>query len=105
MLIRIVKLNIKEEYLSDFFEEFNKKKSDIIQFPGCIGMRLLHDLHDKNIIMTYSHWDNEDALNTYRKSPVFMALWNKIKPYFGARPEAWSHEIYFDGMNSNGVPK
>ena len=100
MLIRIVKLNIKEEHLDSFFEEFNEKKSAIVQFPGCIGMRLLHDLHDKNIIMTYSHWDDEKALNAYRNSTVFMGLWNKIKPYFGDRPKAWSHEIYFDGMNS-----
>ena len=99
MLIRIVKLTIKKEYLSLFFEEFNKKKYNIIEFPGCLGMRLLKDLNNKNTIMTYSHWDDENALNNYRNSKVFKELWGKIKPYFDDKPEAWSHEIYFNGMN------
>ena len=32
--------------------------------------------------MTYSHWDDENALNNYRNSQVFFRLWNKIKPHF-----------------------
>ena len=100
MLVRIVKLTFKEETLPAFFQEFEIHKNTIASFPGCRGMRLLKGIDEPTVIMTYSHWDSEEALNTYRNSPVFIGLWNKIKPYFGDRPEAWSHEIYFDGMNS-----
>ena len=101
MLIRIVKLHIKEEHLPSFFEEFNEKKLAIVQYPGCIGMRLLHDLHHKNIIMTYSHWDDLAALERYRASDLFSGLWTKIKPMFGNKPEAWSHEIHFNGFEES----
>jgi hypothetical protein len=99
MLVRIVKLTFKEDSMEFFFQEFNRNKAEIIKFNGCRGMKLLHDIKQKNIIMTYSHWDDENALNDYRKSTVFNNLWNNIKPHFQERPEAWSHEIYFDGFH------
>ena len=104
MLVRIVKLTLKEESLEIFFEEFNKNKMKIVNFPGCQGMRLLQDVTQKNIIMTYSHWNHEQALNSYRESDVFSTLWSNIKPHFTQRPEAWSHEINFDGFkNENKI--
>mgnify|MGYP001593787821 FL=1 len=99
MLIRIVKLTFKEESLDFFFSEFNKNKSQIVNFPGCKGMKLLQDIKQKKIIMTYSQWDDEKALNDYRSSEVFSNLWNKIKIHFSDRTEAWSHAIYFDGFD------
>ena len=100
MLIRIVKLTFKEDSLDIFFNEFNKNRSKIVNFPGCQGMKLLQDTKDKNIIMTYSHWDDESALNNYRSSQVFSNLWNNVKIHFSDRPEAWSHDIYFDGFDT-----
>ena len=100
MLIRIVKLTFKEESLDFLFNEFDKNKNQIVNFPGCQGMKLLQDLKQKNIIMTYSHWDDEKALNKYRSSDVFSKLWSKIKIHFSDRPEAWSHAIYFDGFDT-----
>ena len=99
MLVRIVKLTLKEESLEFFFEEFNKNKKDILNFPACQGMKMLQDLNQRNIIMTYSHWDDEMALNSYRESDLFSGLWSKIKPHFIQPAEAWSHEIYFDGFD------
>jgi quinol monooxygenase YgiN len=51
--------------------------------------------------MTYSHWEDEGALNAYRSSELFSNLWAKIKPKFSKKPEAWSHVIYFDGFDRN----
>ena len=53
--------------------------------------------------MTYSHWDDKEALDNYRESDLFSGLWTKIKPMFGAKPEAWSHEIHFDGFLENNI--
>ena len=99
MLIRIVKLTFKEESMKFFFREFDRNKFHITNFKGCIGMRMLQDMKQKNVVMTYSHWDDENALNNYRNSEVFMRLWNNIKPHFKYKPEAWSHKVYFDGFN------
>lgn len=99
MLVRIVKLTFNEESMDFFFQEFDKSKALITNFKGCSGMRMLQDMNQKNIVMTYSHWDDENALNNYRNSQVFLRLWNKIKPHFKDKPQAWSHEIYFDGFH------
>jgi hypothetical protein len=48
--------------------------------------------------MTYSAWENEEALENYRVSPLFQSIWPTIKPWFSARPEAWSLMEYFDGF-------
>ena len=78
MLVRIVKLTFNEESIDFFFQEFDKSKALITNFKGCRGMRMLQDMNQKNIVMTYSHWDDENALNNYRNSQVFLRLWNKI---------------------------
>ena len=63
MLVRIVKLTFNEESMDFFFQEFDKSKALITNFKGCRGMRMLQDMNQKNIVMTYSHWDDENALN------------------------------------------
>lgn len=98
MLIRIVKLTISPVHLDTFFVHFDKHKLSIAAFPGCKGMKLLKGISDSSLIITYSHWENEAALNTYRQSEIFTELWSKIKPMFCEKPEAWSQEVYFDGF-------
>ena len=82
MLVRIVKLTFKKEELPAFFQEFETHKNTIASFPGCRGMKLLKGIDDPTVVMTYSHWDNKDALNNYRESDLFTGLWTKIKPMF-----------------------
>ena len=101
MLVRIVKLSFKKEALSLFYKEFDKHKHHIASFPGCRGMKLLKGIDDPTVVMTYSHWDNKDALNNYRESDLFTGLWTKIKPMFANKPEAWSHEIHFNGFKES----
>ena len=101
MLVRIVKLSFKKEALSLFYKEFESHKHNIASFPGCRGMKLLKGTDDPTVVMTYSHWDNKDALNNYRESDLFTGLWTKIKPMFANKPEAWSHEIHFNGFKES----
>ncbi|MFL2663860.1 MAG: putative quinol monooxygenase [Crocinitomicaceae bacterium] len=101
MLVRIVKLTFKEEALSEFYREFETHKNNIASFPGCRGMKLLKGIDNPTVIMTYSHWDDKEALNKYRESDLFSGLWTKIKPMFGNKPEAWSHEIHFNGFKES----
>ncbi len=100
MLTRIVKITFQEEKLTTFFEHFETVKWKVASFPGCRGMKLLKDIHNPCIIMTYSIWDSEEALNSYRDSKLFGELWPTIKPWFAAKAEAWSVETHFDGFVS-----
>jgi heme-degrading monooxygenase HmoA len=98
MLTRIVKITFQEDKLPAFFEHFETVKWKVATFPGCRGMKLFKDINNPSIVMTYSIWDSEEALNNYRDSELFGALWPKIKPWFAEKAEAWSVETYFDGF-------
>lgn len=98
MITRIVKMEFQEEKTGDFLAFFDTIKDIVNTFPGCYGMKLYQDIDRPNIIMTYSHWESEDALNTYRNSDQFGKIWPNIKPWFAGRPQAWSVQAYFNGF-------
>jgi autoinducer 2-degrading protein len=99
MLIRIVKLHFQEDKIDGFLEFFETVKHKVNEFPGCLGMKLLRDLNEPNIVMTYSHWENERDLAHYRTSETFGEIWPKIKPWFSEKPEAWSVKEHFNGFD------
>ncbi len=87
-LIRIVKMTFRPEAVSAFQKIFNERKDRIAAAPGCASVELLHD--DENIFFTYSVWEDEVALETYRSSELFNSTWALVKPLFAAKAEAWS---------------
>lgn len=98
MLIRIVKLHFQDDRIEDFLEFFETVKNRINSFPGCLGMKLLRDINTPSIVMTYSHWEDEQALENYRLSETFGEIWPSIKPWFAEKPEAWSVTEHFNGF-------
>jgi quinol monooxygenase YgiN len=90
MIVRIVKLSIRENHRDDFFNLFEKNKAVITSFKGCIKVELLKDISNRNIFFTYSHWEEIDDLENYRESKIFKSIWEKTKSYFCDKPEAWS---------------
>lgn len=91
-MIRIVKMIFKEESIPAFREMFDAVQPKINAFEGCEGVSLLQDINHPEIILTYSHWENEAALNNYRQSALFEKTWAQTKTYFNGKPEAWSVE-------------
>jgi heme-degrading monooxygenase HmoA len=98
MLVRIVKLRFQEDKVEDFLAFFETVKDKVNCFSGCKGMQLLRDVVDPSIFITYSHWENEEALNAYRHSDTFKMVWPTLKKWFEFPAEAWSVEIAFDGF-------
>jgi quinol monooxygenase YgiN len=101
MLTRIVKLHFQAERINDFLAHFETIKWQVAQFPGCQGMKLLRGENDPCLVFTYSQWKNEEALESYRTSELFQTIWPTIKPWFDQKPEAWSVETHFDGLELN----
>ena len=87
-LIRIVKMTFRPEAVGEFQKIFDERKERIAAAPGCASVELLHD--DANIFFTYSVWEDEVALETYRESELFISTWSLVKPLFAAKAEAWS---------------
>jgi len=98
MLMRIVKLTFREDKINEFLSFFDEIKEQVNSFPGCQGMKLIQDIENPCIIMTYSHWNSLKDLENYRTSETFGKIWPTIKPWFSEKPEAWSMETYFDGF-------
>lgn len=103
MIIRIVKLQFQKDKIDEFLEFFETIKQQVNTFPGCLGMKLLRDIENPNIVMTYSHWYSDQDLENYRKSETFGEIWPKIKPWFEAKPLAWSVVAHFDGFNQDSI--
>lgn len=93
MIVRIVKLTIKNENLEECLAFTTSMQARVKAFEGCQKLELMQDVKHKQIIFSYSHWDSETALNHYRYSPFFKESWAKLKPWFQEKPEAWSMEI------------
>ncbi len=90
MLIRTVRMTFKEDCVADFLENFEKNKVAIRNFPGCEHLELWEDENEKNIFLTFSHWQSEEALNQYRDSELFKTVWSFTKTLFADRPVAFS---------------
>ncbi|GGG42961.1 antibiotic biosynthesis monooxygenase [Croceivirga lutea] len=95
MLVRIVKLTFKPENISSFETIFEESKAQIRNFKGCNRLELFQDTHNNAIFFTYSYWDNEEALNSYRNSDFFQKTWAKTKALFADKPNAWSVQKRF----------
>ncbi len=91
-MIRIVKLTFSPEHREDFLHALAVHKDKIRAFSGCRGVDFLNDRQNPNIFFTYSHWEKPENLEDYRNSELFNEVWTKVKPWFDAKPEAWSVE-------------
>lgn len=90
MIVRIVKMTFEPSETEAFQELFQRNKEKIRGFEGCEFLELYRDKNNKNIFFTYSYWQNEDALEKYRVSPLFQEVWSETKKMFAGKPEAWS---------------
>jgi quinol monooxygenase YgiN len=98
MITRIVKLTFNEDHIDDFLGYFDTINEVVNQFPGCLGMKLLRDKKKPSIIFTYSVWESEEALESYRTSDTFQEIWPTIKKWFDQKAEAWTVNTHFDGF-------
>jgi quinol monooxygenase YgiN len=90
MIIRIVKMTFAPQHVADFEQLFDRIKTQIRNFPGCMHLELLADLDNPNVFFTYSHWRSKEDLEKYRHSTLFAEVWPRTKVLFGDKPEAWS---------------
>ncbi len=90
MINRIVRLSFEPELVSEFLVVFENSKNQIANFPGCQGLTLLQDANHSNVYYTYSLWQNESDLESYRHSELFEITWAATKKLFNAKPMAFS---------------
>lgn len=87
-------MHFKEEGVQEFLTIFNANKTAIRNFPGCMRLELLKDIHHPTTYTTLSHWNSESDLNAYRDSAIFGNVWKAVKKEFARQPEAFSLEQF-----------
>lgn len=91
MLIRIVRLTLRPDAVHSFYRVFTVTAPKIRQTQGCRKLELWTDAEFSNVITTYSEWDSESHLNTYRESKLFRDAWASVEPMFAAPALAHSY--------------
>lgn len=100
MIKRIVKMTFRPDGRASFLETvFEQSKAQIRAFPGCHHMELLQYTDDPNVLFTLSIWDDEAALDRYRRSELFQTTWARTKPLFAQKAEAWSVTALDEGVS------
>jgi quinol monooxygenase YgiN len=90
MITRIVRMNFTEQGAKIFSELFEKHRVAMASVSGCLGLKLFCELAKPGSFATISKWESEDHLEAYRKSDLFNTIWQKIKPHFSEKAEAFS---------------
>ena len=93
MIVRIVKMTFKPEFISKFIECEKGKHDTIKNFEGCTHLDVLNDKKNLQIFFTYSYWNSETELNNYRNSDFFRNMWGNVKKMFAEKPQAWTTRI------------
>lgn len=83
-------MRFQEDKIEAFLNNFEEVKHHIRNFEGNRFLELYQDKNDNRIFFTYSYWENEEALENYRKSDLFEGVWSYTKTLFSDKPEAWS---------------
>lgn len=83
-------MRFHEDKIEAFLNNFEEVKHHIRNFEGNRFLELYQDKNDNRIFFTYSYWENEEALENYRKSDLFEGVWSYTKTLFSDKPEAWS---------------
>ena len=76
-----------------FLALFHESKGRIQAQPGCRHLELWQDAANPAIYCTHSHWDDAEALDSYRQSTLFGEVWPATKRLFAAAPVAFSSQL------------
>ena len=85
-----MKIKLKPGSSEAFSKLFRKSEAAIVAQPGCRSLELLHATGDPDLVFTFSRWENEEALQEYRASGLFLSTWTEVKKLFSDKAEAWT---------------
>lgn len=83
-------MQFEPEAVEGFQNLFKMNKEKIRHFEGCQRLELYQDQNNACIFFTYSYWESESDLNSYRHSALFAEVWKATKAGFAQKAEAWS---------------
>ncbi|PIB36060.1 hypothetical protein BFP72_11980 [Reichenbachiella sp. 5M10] len=92
MIVRLVTLKIAPDRVDDFLALIATYRIEIGGAEGCSFLEILEDESEPGVFVTHSHWEDENALNRYRRSELFGQVWPAIKLLLIDKPTARSFQ-------------
>ena len=83
-------MQLREGKANEFLSVFREVNREILKSPGCLSVSVNLDADDKDTVITLSRWENEQALQAYRASALFISTWRRVKPFFREKALAFS---------------
>ena len=83
-------MEFQHAHAEDFLAHFRGVAPRIRAFPGVRHLELHRDANQPNVFYTYSIWEHEKDLQTYRESELFKTAWRQAKSWFSEKPCAFS---------------
>ena len=83
-------MEFQPEKVHDFLSLFEEVKPKIAARQGCTHLELCKDASLDHVYYTFSIWEREEDLESYRHSDLFEDTWARTKVLFGGRPLAYS---------------
>ena len=100
MLIRVVRMTFRPSAVDTFLRLFDKRSTQIRAHPGCLHLELWRDEKYPNILTSYSHWTDSDALDSYRQSALFKRTWAATTALFAGGALAFSGQQIRSSVDS-----
>lgn len=92
MLIRLVRMQFRPQDVATFLALYEHVEPIIAAQPGCRSVQLVRQIDDPAAFATWSVWDDQIALDAYRRSDFFRGFWPEVRALFRAPAEAVSFE-------------
>jgi len=90
MTVRIVRMCFRPEVKELIQQRLVEQASKVRAFPGCLYLALHQDADNSAIFYSISYWESPQALEAYRKDPLFRDFWVEIKAYFDQPARAFT---------------
>lgn len=88
--------------IEDFLAIYAGSYAQICEQPGCLHLELMENVKRHNVMMTYSIWKSEEALNAYRATDFFKKTWAQTKALFADEPVVGSFRTLEVGQPNVG---
>ena len=93
-IIRLIFVNVSPDQAQSAEQIWKNQCAPLmIQQPGCLSEKLLRSTDNPGELISYSEWEDENAIERYRKSEAHEKIKGHTRPLSGGRPVVKRYEL------------
>jgi autoinducer 2-degrading protein len=95
MIITIVHVYVKPEFMADFIEATRLNHEQSVQEPGNLRFDVLQDAQDKNKFVLYEAYATEPAAVAHKETAHYLTWRDTVAPWMAKPREGVKHTLLF----------